>query len=294
MTCYYPVTLYKSREGRDKLTGKWALGSIKNGFIDLKQNVSCGRCVGCRLERSRQWAIRCVHESQMHDNNCFATLTYKDEELVYGKKNSTLYPRHLELFWKRLRKEYGNGIRYFACGEYGDRTSRPHYHACIFGMDFEDKQLFSTKDGIELYSSDTLDSIWVHGSCTLGSVTFESAAYVARYIMDKKLGKDSVYYEEQGIEPEFIRMSRRPGLGSSWYDKYYKDVYPHDYVVVRGVKCKPPRFYDSKKDLDSPKEMRYIRESRVDNSYSTWEERTRERLIVREEVKKRQINVLRR
>lgn len=295
MTCYSPITLYKSRQGRNKKTGNWPLVGIVNGYRDLPVDVPCSRCIGCRLERSRQWAIRCVNESKMHKENCFLTLTYKDEELVCGDKGYTLYPLHLQLFMKRLRKRYGKGIKFFACGEYGDRTNRPHYHACIFGMDFEDKKLFSIKNDIRLYTSVTLDALWGHGMCSVGAVSFESAAYVARYIMDKKLGFQASYYTDMGIEPEFVRMSRRPGIGSTFYDKFFADMFPQDFCIIRnGVKSKPPRFYFNKFLLDNPDEAKYIKFMRRSEAYKRLGDSTYRRLRDRELVKLAQIKSLRR
>lgn len=299
MTCYTPIRLYASRRGVNPETGKIPLVSIKKGDPFKGQNVPCGRCIGCRLERSRQWAIRCVHEAQMHDENCFITFTYRDEELIYGgAEHAILYPRHLELFWKRLRKHVRksrgiSGLKYFACGEYGDTTSRPHYHACLFGYDFEDKAVYSTKNGNTLYSSATLDYLWGHGDCRIGPVNFETAAYTARYIMKKRLGKTAQEYEDQGIEPEFVRMSRRPGIASKWFDQYQDDVFPNDYTVIRnGIKSKPPKFYSNKYFLSHPLNEEDIKQARLNEAETRWQENEPQRLRVRERVKKAQIRSL--
>lgn len=297
MPCYYPVTLYKSRMGPDPKTGKWPLTSMVNGYRDKPMQVPCSRCIGCRLERSRQWAVRIMHEAQGHEKNCFITLTYRQNKLKYGGNTTgTLVPRDLELFWKRLRKEYGSGIRYFACGEYGEQRHRPHYHSAIFGFDFPDKKFYETTPaGYDTYRSDSLNSIWGHGDCYIGSLTFESAAYVARYIVGKKLGEEAVYYEQEGIEPEFVRMSRRPGIGTDWYDEFKSDLYPHGYAVIRGgIKSNIPRFYNNKFELSNPTEMKEIKERRKDAMAEKWREFKPERLRVRERVKKAQISSLKR
>lgn len=233
----------------------------------LDHAVPCGRCIGCRLERARQWAVRCWQEAQQHEENSFLTLTLNDDSLVWGEHRPTLDPNHLTLFWKRLRKavrkKYGiKRLQYFACGEYGGITNRPHYHACVFGLDFPDKTLHSTKGGNRLYRSDFLDSVWGHGHCLIGAVTFESAAYVARYIVDKKLGNSAKYYTDESIEPEFVRMSRRPAIGLSHFDKYKSDIYPHDYCIVNSVKSKPPRYYDNllkKSDINTYEKIKLNR-----------------------------------
>lgn len=302
MTCYFPVTLYMSRTLNPK-TGKRSLVTMQDGFRDMPRQVNCGRCIGCRLDRSRAWAIRCINEAQMHERNIFITLTYNDNQLVYGgAEHGILYPRHLELFWKRLRKHFKQRIRYFACGEYGDKSNRPHYHACVFGLDFEDKKLWSSKNGINLYTSGLLERLWTHGMCTIGDVNFESAAYVARYIMKKRLGQEAQQYEQQGIEPEFVRMSRGGrtkegenlgGIGSSWFDKYESDVFPNDYVSIRGgVKVKPPRYYQRRYELTHPLTMEDVVNARLDEAALHRNDNTPQRLAVRYRVKMAQTRSL--
>lgn len=295
MACYAPVTLYKSTGGPNPETGKWPLVGIKEGYRDRPQLVPCGRCIGCRLERSRQWAIRCVKESQMHLQNSFITLTYSDDQLIYGgAEHAILYPRHLELFWKRLRKEIGP-FRYFACGEYGEKTKRPHYHACLFGHDFQDKTIYSKNYGITIYQSQQLDTIWTHGDCKIGEVNFETAAYVARYIMKKRLGQEAEKNQSEGIEPEFVRMSRRPGIGSTWLDEFQNDVFPRDYVVIRnGIKCLPPKYFSRKYFASHPIAEQEILERRKIKSYNHLKNQTPERLSTRERIKYAQIKSLKR
>lgn len=230
--------------------------------------VPCGRCVGCKLERRRNWTIRIMHEAQMHLENCFLTLTYRDADLVYGARQATLVKTDLQKFWKRLRKELKKNVRYFACGEYGEQRSRPHYHACLFGADFEDKAVHSVSGDIVLYTSSRLDGIWNHGHCTVGALTPGTAAYTAGYILDKKLGKERVYYDAQGIEPEFLVMSRGGrsgrGIGSGWFDKYAGDVYPADRVVLEGgSKTRPPRYYDNLRKEQFPEEMEVLKAERL-------------------------------
>lgn len=271
MTCYHPMVLKK-----------------RNYRV-----VSCGRCWGCRLEYARQWAVRIVHESKMHESSIFATLTYRDEELTWGDKRPTLVPRDLELFWKRLRKANPDAlIRYFGAGEYGDKFNRPHYHACIFGIDFKDKKLCSTKGGNSLYDSDMLTDIWSHGRATFGAVTFESASYVARYCMKKHLGKDKDYYEKEGIEPEFVRMSRRPGIGSSWFDEYKGDVFPLDSVVYQGKKSRPPRYYSQKMELEDPWLYATIKAKRIEEQEKGVDSMNLKRLAIKERIKKAQTKTL--
>lgn len=146
--------------------------------------LPCGQCVGCRLERSRQWALRCVHEASLHDSNLFVTLTYDDEHLP--EFNSLYYP-DFQKFMKRLRKKFSReNIRFYMCGEYGETTLRPHYHVILFNFDLPDRRLYRrSHSGDHLFTSEILTKIWGKGFCPFGNVTFQSAAYTARYIMKK-------------------------------------------------------------------------------------------------------------
>lgn len=241
MVCYHPITAWRSLEGRGA-NGKWPLVFNKrDGYCDLEVQVPCGQCIGCRLERSRQWAVRCVHEASLYPRNCFITLTYDDAHLP----GISLVPRDYVLFMKRLRKMFGPGIRFFHCGEYGSLNLRPHHHAILFNFDFEDKELWSVRSGVRLYRSPALESLWPFGFSTIGDVTFESAAYVARYVLKKVTGSDAQDHYK-GRVPEYVTMSRKPGIAYNWFRRYSSDIYPNDYVVIRGgVKCKPPRYYDN-------------------------------------------------
>ena len=279
MTCYNPLKGYYSRERTEKGKRKIVFNP-KYGYLDLKVDVPCGQCIGCRLEYSKQWAIRCVNEAQMHEENCFITLTYSDENLP---KNNSLRKEDFQKFIKRLRKYISPlKVRYYACGEYGENLNRPHYHALLFGICFRDRVWWSTRDEVRYYRSETLESLWPFGFCMLGEVTFESAAYVARYCLKKVKGdnKDRHYGKK---EPEFSLMSRRPGIGRTWLEKYKDDVYPHDYMVIRnGVKQKPPRYYDEINTVDNNKEMCIVRGDRIKKSRRNPEDKTPERLKTRE------------
>ena len=249
-------------------------------FVDAIESVQfmqlpCGRCIGCRLEHSRKWALRCVHEASLYDKNCFITLTYDDEHLP---KDSSLVKRDLQLFFKRLRKRYpGHLIRYFAAGEYGDNTARPHYHAILFNFCPEDfkpgkdmlkldplkfdndwsqlcsklsvdcSRLFSSVSsvGSSARHSRLLSDCWGNGSVMVGEVSFESCAYVARYCL-KKITGEAAEEHYHGRQPEFVVMSRRPGIGAEWLKKNFVSILETDTVATRsGILCKPPRYYDN-------------------------------------------------
>lgn len=234
MVCFHPIEGYRAPHGQ-------VVFAKRHGWSDLKVQIPCGQCRGCRLEYSRQWAMRILHESSLYQDNVFLTLTYRDEDLPL---HDSLDLRDWQLFMKRLKKRHGGRkIRFFHCGEYGETTFRPHYHAILFDFDFSDKQfLKETETGHILYTSDLLDEIWQKGDCYIGSVTFESAAYCGRYVMKKLTGNRKSEYGSR--EPEYCTMSRNPGVGRPWLDKWRSDVFPHDYCVINGKRVKVPKFYD--------------------------------------------------
>lgn len=290
MPCYWPLRGYIGPKRDDnKVNIVWKRTQSNKGETLY---VPCGQCIGCRLERSRQWAIRCVKEASLYDDNCFLTLTYKDEKLP---KDGSLKLEHWQLFFKRLRKRYGNEIRYFHCGEYGEKFQRPHYHAIVFNHDFKDKELFSNNEGNKIYTSKELESLWDHGYATIGDVNFKSASYVARYCLKKVSGeKKEDHYK--GRKPEYTTMSRRPGIGSKWYDKFKSDVFPSDYMIVNGVKCKPPKFFDYLLDKENSKmfdAIKYERRRRFDDVNIAMDNDSF-RLPVKEEVKLAEMKKLKR
>jgi len=302
MPCYHPITAYKAAN-QSKLVFS-DTKSVRNKGIDVSHSlqIPCGQCIGCRLEKSRQWAMRCMHEAQMHENNCFITLTYDQTHLP---PDQSLHHRDFQLFIKRLRKRYPTTkIRYYMAGEYGENFGRPHYHACIFGFDFHDKKLWKrTSSGSFIYRSSDLETLWPFGYSSIGDVNFESAAYVARYIMKKQTGKDSEkHYQysdlETGeiiqMEKEYNKMSLKPGIGAEWYKKYRSDVYPHDYVVIRGKKVKPPKYYDKQYKNDNPYEFDELLYKREQRAKLNIEDNTWERLAVKEQVTQAKLQKLKR
>lgn len=198
--------------------------------------LPCGKCVECLLERSRDWAIRCTHEASMHAQNCFITLTYADDKLPSDGKL-----RHLDfqLFMKRLRRHSKLELGFFMCGEYGEKTARPHYHACIFGFDFVDKVKVRQNDlGDDIWNSETLTKLWGFGHTELGSVTQKSAGYVARYVL-KKQNPDA----PQGYQ----KMSRKHAIGKRFIEKWFEDIFIYgrgSLILSDGTKTKIPRYYE--------------------------------------------------
>ncbi len=281
MACYRPLRAYGLRNAEGKMDISF---KPKIGYEPIW--LPCGQCIGCRLERSRQWAMRCMHEAQMYDRNCFVTLTYDDEHLP---PNGSLNKRDFQLFMKRLRKRYGSGIRYYQCGEYGELLGRPHHHAILFNFDFPDKELWSVRYGVRLYRSASLEQLWPYGYSTIGDVTFESAAYVARYCTKKITGK-LAHEHYKGKLPEYATMSRRPGIGRTWLEKYKDDVYNYDYVVVRnGLKLRPPRYYDRIYDEIDPERMMAIKEKRGEAAKENIKEKHWQRLETKEELAERRL-----
>lgn len=285
-------------------------------FSNLKQlTITCGRCYGCRERKACDWATRCVHESQMHETNSFITLTYNDEHLP---KDGSLKIEHFQKFMKRFRKSIQpHKIRFLHCGEYGkvytsqgdsrysrerlphpfqdDREAlgRPHYHALIFGWDFPDKTIHKIDRGNKIYTSKELESLWPFGFNTIGSVTHQSAKYVAGYIQ-KKINGDLAedYYkkldlttgETHTIVPEYITMSRRPGIASTWYEKYRGDIFPHDECVIAGKKFPVPRYYTEKLKKEMKNLAEDIRQQRRSNAKLNKSDNTPERLAVKAKI----------
>lgn len=240
MPCYEPVPAWTKADGS---------GFYFNGWPKPNDAVvPCGGCVGCRLDQSRDWAVRSVHEAQLHEHSQFITLTYDDEHLPASR---SLVKRDFQLFLKRYRKEYGE-LKYLMCGEYGEAKGRPHYHALIFGHNFlaTDKQCRLDRknhNGDPLFRSPDLQELWGQGFCLTGAVTFQSSAYVGRYVMKKVTGARAAEHY-QGRQPEYVQPStggrKGRGLSYGWISRYLSDVYPSDFVVVDNRKYKPPRYYD--------------------------------------------------
>lgn len=297
MPCFYPITAYRSAADGSIHFGEKYLPR-EGGVKELR--LPCGQCDGCRIERSRQWAVRCMHEASMHEQNTFVTLTYNDDHLP---STGGLVYRDFQLFMKRLRKKFKERkIRFFACGEYGSLNERPHFHAIIFNLDFSDKVLFKmARTGEALYTSADLQSLWSSkggdpiGFATCGSVTLNSASYVARYVMKKrtrgsanpfKTGIDLETGEVVINEQEFVRMSLKPGIGRAWYDKFKTDCFPEDFIVMNGKKMKPPKYYFKILSEEDEKMYDEIIDARADAAHEKRLDATPDRLAVREQCLK--------
>lgn len=273
MPCYKPLDAYKTKiNGKNKITFTWQFGAERI-------RLPCGQCIGCRLERSREWAVRIMHEASLHEVNSFLTLTYDDANLPNAIYSLQKPPTDMQKFLKRLRKAYGK-IRYYYCGEYGDLLLRPHYHACVFGYRPTDGVRVSAR----LWRSDTLSRIWGLGHTVYGDVVFDSAAYVARYITKKITGdRAGDHYGDRA--PEHCQMSLKPGIGADWIKKYWQDVYNNDILYIHGnQKCRPAKYYDKLYDLQNHEKMEEIKCKRMEKA-KMCPDNSRRRLRDREIIK---------
>jgi len=251
--------------------------------------------------------MRCYHEASLHDDNIFITLTYDNDHLP---EDRSIRYRDYQLFMKRLlvyadrHLNHPGGIKFYMCGEYGENFGRPHYHACLFNFDLPDKRLWRMEREIPLFTSEILTDLWGLGHTSVGSVTFQSAAYVARYIMKKVTGDAADdHYEHVDLEtglvsqrtPEFTRMSlQNGGIGGQWFDRYKSDVFPDDFVVINGKKVTPPRFYTNRYEILYPDEVARIKRARKKRAETRAADNTPERLRVREQVLQSRITRLKR
>lgn len=284
--------------------------SPDQGYVDLPVTVGCGKCWGCRVKKTQEWAVRCVHEASLHEENSYLTLTYNNENLPKNGSLSKGKGSDLELFFKRLRRWlYPKKIRYYACGEYGGETQRPHYHVILFGYQFKDLEFLKyNRHGQPLFKSEKLEERWDNkGFCTIGAVTVQSAAYVARYCTKKLNGDalekvnpltglkpyerfDSSSGEIVTVEKEFSVQSTNPGIAMDWLKKHKDDIYQKDYFTIGGKKYQAPKFYDQKMEEWEPGEMAKVRARRKKYALENPEKNSRERLEAREALLKTSIS----
>lgn len=245
MACYHPIpALQMESNGAVRL---WP----PKGAANLA--LPCGKCLGCRTARATQWAQRCGHEARRYDFNTFVTLTYDDDNLP---ESGALQPQHLTNFLKRLRSHASrrsdgvatdrtSTIRYFGCGEYGERQKRPHYHAILFNCRFTDEE----RAGKDLFRSDTLARLWGHGECRHAAATAASANYIAQYSL-KKIGLRTEDHPgdvdpdtgEWLPRPPFLRMSLKPAIGAGWLSAFATDL-QDGFLVHDGKPSAIPRTY---------------------------------------------------
>lgn len=277
MPCYHPMKAIRkhgedtyrimkySRDGADwKEYVDKSTGELYNQIL-----LPCGKCIGCRLEYSRQWANRCVLESLDHPvgTNWFLTLTIDDDHIgayTNDRGFATVHTDDITTFMKALRGRWSDqhniteGIRFFGASEYGDASMRPHYHILVFGLPLFDLEFYKNNhQGDVLYTSQELDGVWKRGFVTVGEFNWNTAAYTARYVMKKAKGQTAGFYDALGIEPEKTRMSRMPGIGQAYLDKHIESIYDLDEIVLPATSgnnlqvIAPPKYFDRKlKELD--------------------------------------------
>lgn len=322
MPCNFPIQAYRS--GKVGPNGKkTVVFDSKKGNIHTAFEVPCGKCIGCRLDHSRMWAMRCSLEASMHEKNSFVTLNYSDENKTqlglqkgvsknpfrYGKEvEYVLAPtvkEDLQNFIKKLRHRKPE-VRYYACSEYGEfgPGHHPHYHICLFGVDFNYSGVVPHQDpkGETLYKSDELSELWPHGYHSIGEVNAKTAGYTARYCTKKINGETyrSHYYvvdrftgRRTEVPTEQAYMSRRPGIGASWYDKYWKDL-RKDYINVEGKIYSIPRFYKERIEKEHPEIHKRNQRRRKIERHKREKDNTPDRRLSKDAVKKRQFQMLER
>ncbi|WNK14760.1 MAG: replication initiator protein [Microvirus sp.] len=297
MACTRPIGGYRYPGGEIKLRpdGAWS---------ELAE-VQCGQCADCRIEKGRQWAIRCQHEAQMHQANAFITLTYDEEHIP---ADHSLDVREWQLFAKKLRNELGP-FRFMHVGEYGELEQRPHYHALIFGQAFDgDRECVRVDpgNGRRYYQSKTLERLWGKGFHDLQELAPESVSYVCKYALKKVLGTsdeaeelrrqryervDAETGETWMVKPEYATMSRRPGIGTTWFDKYASDLFPGDFVVINGKKAPVPKFYLDKQEEKDPEMVMRLKAKRKKSAAARAADNTPERRKVKEALTKAKLSL---
>jgi len=266
MACEKPILAYRAATGGPIRFGKMP----QDGQLWWPLNLPCGECLLCREEQARQWAVRIAHEATLWPISSFVTLTYSEEHLP---DDCSLNYSHLQRFWKRLRHHVG-ALRYYAVGEYGDKTKRPHYHACIFGHAFLEQRRLLRQQPTILWTSPLLEEVWGLGNVSVGALTYESARYTAQYVT-KKLRSRQKYYSPDLVTGELKAlvqprafMSKRPAIGAEWLEEFGERVYDHDRVIINGRPQKPPKYYDRwlAKQENGEKRVEQLKKNRMRNA----------------------------
>lgn len=295
MACYHPSKVDVLRQAASD-------GARRPDAV----TVPCGSCLGCRMDQAASWAVRMCHEAEFPRlqpdgrtprYSWFATLTYSPENLP---EHGSVVPEDFRAFVARLRRGFPRGsIQFYGCGEYGETSFRPHYHAVLFGPAFLDRDLHCRRNGAPVWISKAVQAAWGVGVTELTPFTPATARYTAGYVRKKVRRKDDPgYYDrvvpETGeivtLESEFSRMSRRPALGRRWIERFWSDVYPRDFVLLEGRPRKPPRYYDKWMEKYQPLLMEEVREQRWKDAVEIGDEK----LIMKEKVHRARIGLFNR
>jgi len=265
MACERPITAYRPANGGPV---RFGVAAPKDGNAYITTALPCGTCILCREEQARQWAVRIMHEASLHIENAFITLTYADEHLP--EFNSLAYKKDMQRFWKRLRHHLGK-LRFYAVGEYGDASLRPHYHACLFGHAFADSSRRILRETPTLlWTHPLLEEVWGLGHVSVGALTTQTARYTASYVTKKLRAKQQYVRidEETGelVALEQPRAYASKGIASEWLERYGNQVYVKDQVVIDGRPQKPPKYYDRWLEKRSKLALEMIKEQRIEKA----------------------------
>lgn len=302
MPCYHPRVASRSIGGTGRPNLERIIKDDKVEYEKLILNndindtwlVPCGRCVGCRLDYAKEWANRCYLESLTKSPCWFVTLTYDDEHLPmkYLFKDDTcisvnsLVKDEISAFLKRLRSYYDyhnikHNLSFYSCGEYGSQYGRPHYHMLCFGLPIPDLDVYCFKDGFVTFNSDIFNKLWQNGFVTINEFTYETASYVARYMLKKQKGFDSLAYSEYGLVPEFVNMSRNPGIGYDYYNNNRDRIFEDGYVSIKNSKGiqheKIPRYFERLLEKEDPEKFLKMKKERQLRFYEDYQRQLAEK-----------------
>lgn len=294
MPCKAPLAGYRPANGGpvfiSRLKPRGAGSTLK--YVP----IPCGQCILCRLEQTRQMAVRITHEAQRHEENSFITLTIDDEHMPpLGGLN---YREHMTPFWKRLRKRLGKKrISFYAVGEYGEATMRPHYHACVFGHAFYEEKRWVKRGTMPLWRNALLEECWGMGMVSVGQLNYQTAAYTAGYVTKKLTGNDGYVHldDETGeitwLEQPRAHLSVRPGIGRRWIEEHGHYTYAHDHVVIAGKKQKPPKYYDGWLEKRSKIATQLLKEERTKRAVALTEKQLHARAEIARARIRRKVQV---
>lgn len=235
--------------------------------------IRCGQCLGCRINKAQEWALRMTHEQKFYKDSSFITLTYSPE---YLPGDSSLVKKHLQnflhRFCMRIKRQGLEKPRYYGVGEYGDKKSRPHYHVIIFGYNFPDKEIYEKQENYYYYTSKLLNELWPFGISIIAEANTDTMNYCAKYATKKIVGNKEKAKEHYGKRiPEFTLVStgrkENLGIGYRYFKENWQNIYERDFLYIKGktkpYKMKPPRYYDKLLEREHPEEYEKVKEKRI-------------------------------